>query len=108
MTDPSGAVIANARITITNQDTGVKISTVSNGTGEYVAPYILPGRYSISAAAPGFQQYTRNDITVQAGDKLGVDLPMTVAPTVPINHRDGGCHSAADGVFDSGRSAGAD
>lgn len=78
VTDPTGAVIPNAQITVTSQETGVKTTTVSNASGGYTVPFLLPGKYSISGTAPGFSTYTRSNITVQAGDKLGVDMPLTV------------------------------
>lgn len=86
VTDPSGAVIPNAQITVTNQETGVKSTTVSNAGGQYAIPFLIPGKYSITGTAAGFSEYTRRDITLQSGDKLGVDLPLVVgAQTTQIN-----------------------
>lgn len=86
VTDPSGAVIPDAQITVTNQETGVKSTTVSNAGGQYAIPFLIPGKYSITGTAAGFSEYTRRDITLQSGDKLGVDLPLVVgAQTTQIN-----------------------
>jgi hypothetical protein len=78
VTDTTGAVVPNAQITITNQETGVKTPTTSNGDGLYTAPFLLPGKYSVSAVASGFSTYTRNDVTLQAGDRIAIDIPLKV------------------------------
>jgi hypothetical protein len=76
--DVTGAVIPNAQITITNQDTGVKTPTTSNGDGQYTVPFLQPGKYSVSATAPGFTTYTRRDVTLQTGDRIAIDISLTV------------------------------
>lgn len=52
VTDPSGAVIPGARVTITNLATGISTSFVTGNDGSYVVPYLIPGRYSASARVP--------------------------------------------------------
>ena len=49
--DPSGAVVANARILLTNSATGVKTTTKSTNTGTYVFDDLIPGTYTIEAEA---------------------------------------------------------
>ncbi|MGH9326574.1 MAG: carboxypeptidase-like regulatory domain-containing protein, partial [Terriglobia bacterium] len=51
VTDPSGAVIPNARITIKNNATGVTRATTTNARGVYNAPGLSPGPYTVSASA---------------------------------------------------------
>jgi len=55
VTDPSGAVVPNAKITITNTATRVSFETVSSSAGDYNAPALNPGTYTLSAEAAGFQ-----------------------------------------------------
>jgi hypothetical protein len=78
VTDSTGAVIQNAQITVTNMATGVKASTRSDAVGQYTIPFLLPGTYSIAVEAPGFTRYARSGVTVQSGDKLGLDVPLKV------------------------------
>ncbi|MDR3724489.1 MAG: carboxypeptidase-like regulatory domain-containing protein [Terracidiphilus sp.] len=78
VSDPSGAVVPNAQIQVTNQESGIKASTVSNSGGDYVLPFLLPGKYSLTAIATGFSPFTRNNFTVQTGDKLGIDIALSV------------------------------
>ena len=52
VTDASGSAVPNAVISIVNQDTGFRRELTSNTTGEYEAPYVPLGRYTVSAKAP--------------------------------------------------------
>jgi hypothetical protein len=76
--DTSGALIPGAQIAITNQDTGVKTPTTSNGDGQYTVPFLQPGKYSISATAPGFTTYNRSGVTLQAGGRIAIDVSLTI------------------------------
>src|SRR5215469_15201810 len=55
VTDPSGAAIANATVTATNQGTGLSVSATSNQGGAYTAKELPVGTYKLSAEAPGFK-----------------------------------------------------
>lgn len=55
VTDPSGAVVPNAKVTATNDGTGISHSTNTNGEGFYRFPFLAPGPYTVSANAGGFQ-----------------------------------------------------
>jgi hypothetical protein len=67
VSDPSGAVLANITIVATNQDTGVKYTTVSSGDGNYVFNQLPIGTYSISANGAGFKGFSATGI------KLNID-----------------------------------
>ncbi|MGH9357200.1 MAG: carboxypeptidase-like regulatory domain-containing protein, partial [Terriglobia bacterium] len=49
VTDPSGAVIPNVKVIITNTATGVSHATATNASGLYTVPNLVPGRYTITA-----------------------------------------------------------
>ena len=74
--DSSGAAIANAQITITNQDTGVVREAASTGDGVYNVPSLLPGKYSVEAKAPGFTPGQVKDVVVNVGSNTRVDLTL--------------------------------
>lgn len=85
--DPSGAVIANATITIVNTETGFRRELQSMSNGEYEAPYIPTGNYNITAKAPGFKTVERTAINLQVDQKARVDFTLTVgevAETVTV------------------------
>src|SRR5215467_11126484 len=56
--DASGAVVPNAKITLKNEGTGLERETVTNESGYYVVPNLLPGNYSMTAEAVGFKKFT--------------------------------------------------
>ncbi|HEV2396811.1 MAG TPA: TonB-dependent receptor [Candidatus Sulfotelmatobacter sp.] len=76
ITDPSGAAVTSATITITNNDTGVQRTLTSNSDGQYVAPDLHIGRYSIKASAAGFKVAEQTGITLNVGDRTRVDFKL--------------------------------
>jgi len=77
VTDPSGAVIPNAKITLKSLDTGATQSTSTTSTGSYRLGLIKPGRYMITAAETGFQEAQR-PIEVAVGQVAQADLKLEV------------------------------
>jgi Carboxypeptidase regulatory-like domain len=76
--DPSGAVLVGADITVTNVNTGVDYKTKTNETGEFVAPNLIPGEYSIKVAQSGFKTLERKGILLQVNARVAVDLSLEV------------------------------
>src|SRR6267142_1946782 len=75
--DPSGATIANAKVTVRN-NTGVERQTTTNDSGYYVITNVPPGLYTMIAEAAGFQKYeTTNNKRDPSGD-LVIDATLTV------------------------------
>jgi|SRR5579871_3608707 len=78
VTDPAGAVIANAGIEVQNTETNAPYPTVTTDTGAYTVPRLPPGPYSVTVTAPGFKKLTRSGLTVDAGQTLALDLSLEV------------------------------
>jgi hypothetical protein len=76
--DPAGRVIPKAKITVTEEATGVVTSALSNETGEYTLPLLKPGTYDIVVQVPGFQRFEEKALALSAGDHPTVDVPLTV------------------------------
>ena len=74
--DPSGAVVARAKIVLTNDATSVSATTQSTATGNYVFDNLIPGTYSIEAEAPGFEQYVVHGLYVHVQQVLTTDIPL--------------------------------
>src|SRR5277367_1208484 len=74
--DPSGAVVPNAAITVTEVNTGSISKTTSDAAGQYVVPFLVPGTYRIEAQALGFQKILRNGIILQSQEHPLVDLTL--------------------------------
>jgi hypothetical protein len=76
--DSSGAAVAGVAITVHNQLTNVDTTTKTTGAGDYAAPYLKAGLYSVSAEMPGFQKQVRTDITLEADSTVAVDFTLKV------------------------------
>ena len=84
--DSSGGVLPGVTVTVTNTATAVAVPTVTNETGNYTAPYLTPGPYSISFELQGFRKISRN-VDVRVGDRVAVDAtlePGGVSETVMV------------------------
>ena len=78
VTDPSGAVIAGAQVTIANAERGFTRSVTSNADGEYSVVRMPIGNYTISAEKAGFEKLLQTGITLDAGQTLRVKLQLKV------------------------------
>lgn len=76
--DPSGAAMPGVEVTVTNNQTGVKLSATTNEAGNYEVPYLPPGRYTLHASISGFRSYERSDLEVRVGDRLTIDITLEV------------------------------
>jgi hypothetical protein len=79
--DASGAAVPGAVVTITNNATGVTAKTTANGEGDYEAPSLRVGAYTISASAPGFANAVANNIAVSVGGRERIDLSLKTGAT---------------------------
>lgn len=70
--DQSGAAIAGAKLTATDQDKKTVFNTVSDNLGRFVFPQLPPGNFSVSIEAPGFKKLERKDINLNGNEKLGL------------------------------------
>src|SRR6202050_5596083 len=77
LTDPSGAVVAGAKITITNKDTGQLLHVTTSSAGTYNSGALVPGEYSVRAEAAGFKT-TEEGVVVKVGVVSGVNLSLQV------------------------------
>src|SRR5713101_6497206 len=78
ITDPSGAVVPNAQVSISNVTTNNTRTAATNSDGLYSAPNLLPGAYSVTVSAPGFANEVAKDITLTVGATQRVNLTMRV------------------------------
>jgi len=78
VTDSSDAVIIGAKVEALNTDTGVRFSTTTNRSGDYIFPLLVPGSYTITVENSGFKTYSRKGIAVRVGDQLSINIAMEV------------------------------
>ena len=93
VTDKSGAVIAGAVVTVTQQSTNIQTALRSNGTGFYSAPSLRPGAYVVTASHEGFRPQKSKPFDVRVQDRVEVNFQLdigaasaeiTISATAPL------------------------
>src|SRR5271156_1626995 len=78
VSDPSGAVIPNANVSVTSVETGKQRTTTSNGAGIFDFPSLDVGEYNLAISAPGFETYNQNGIPINVAQTLREDVHLVV------------------------------
>ena len=73
VTDPSGAAVPNAKVTITEDATGLSYDVTTGANGEYTRPLLKPGTYTLTVEASGFRKAEQKNVVVTGGDRIGSD-----------------------------------
>jgi len=79
--DPSGAVVPNASLRLTDAGTGIEKTSTSNGDGEFVFPSLQSGKYDLSVSAGGFQSSVTRNVVVDTGRVTDVTVELKVGGT---------------------------
>lgn len=79
VTDPSGAVLPNAQVTVHSLATGLDRVLKTDGAGLYAVPSLEPGDYKVQANAPGFSTYTVQKVTLDVDQMVSVNMKLAVA-----------------------------
>ena len=78
VSDQSGAVLPGVEVTLTQTDTGLTRSAVTNETGSYVMPNLPIGPYKLGAALPGFSTFARSGIVLTVGANPVINVSLSV------------------------------
>ncbi len=81
VTDSTGAVIANAKVTVTNTETNVSRTVTTTSAGTYTVTDLVAGAYSVKVEVAGFQTSLHSGITVEVGRAVTVDAIMAAGET---------------------------
>jgi hypothetical protein len=81
VTDQTGGTVAGATVDVTNVQTGVVRSLITDQAGEYAAPNLIPGSYSVRATAKGFKTIEQKDILLEIDKSVRVDLVLQPGAT---------------------------
>jgi hypothetical protein len=88
ITDATSAVIPDATVNVTNEDTAIRRETKSNELGYFVVPLLQPGRYSVTVQKPGLRTIRQSGITLEVDQAARVDFVMevgTLSESVQVN-----------------------
>lgn len=78
VTDPSGAVVAGATVTLTNSTAGISLKTTTSASGAYALTTVPPGTYDVAAFKTGFAVTRSANLTVSVGTQTTVNLKLKV------------------------------
>src|SRR5258705_10536409 len=78
VTDPSGAVVAGATLTLVNPGTGAERTATSSTEGTFEFQTLQPGKYNISVEAKGFKKSVSRDIVISVSTSAQVTIPLEI------------------------------
>jgi len=81
VTDPTGAVIANAKVTATDQATSAASHTVTSSAGTYAFKGLSPSKYNVTVEAAGFKKAVQQDVTVEVSTVATIDVSLSTGAT---------------------------
>src|SRR5438046_851039 len=81
VTDPSGAAVPNAKVTVSNERKGTSETTTTNADGNYSVTHLIPDTYSVRAEAPGFKVVETKSVVVSVDNASRVDQQFQVGGT---------------------------
>jgi hypothetical protein len=93
VTDQSGGVVSGATVTVLDTQRGVARTLTTDEAGEYNAPNLIPGAYTVRAEAKGFKRVERQNIVLEVGHEVRIDLTLqpgaqeqtiTITEAVPL------------------------
>jgi hypothetical protein len=76
--DPTGAVVGNATVVATNIATNVKTTRTTTNAGDFNITPLIPGQYTVTVTAAGFQGYKQENVTVDALSTVSVNVKLTI------------------------------
>lgn len=76
--DNSQAVVSGAQITVTEEGKGTSQKFATDDTGNYSAPFLIPGTYTVAVEVPGFKKQVRTGVILQVDQKARVDFTLEV------------------------------
>ena len=89
VTDPSGAVVPGARVTVHALGTGVDRVVTSDSAGNYTVPSLQPGNYSVSVLSSGFANYQLPSVTLQVDQTVTANIKLGLASAGEVVHVQG-------------------
>src|SRR5437879_242690 len=74
--DSTGAVIPGATVSIIDKERGLARTLTTDEAGQYNAPNLIPGTYTVRAELPGFKRLDRENVVVEVGNEIRVDVTI--------------------------------
>ncbi len=85
VTDPSGAVVPDAAVTVLNTATGVSTSATTNGSGVYSVRFLPIGSYAVTIKSPGFNTFNTPEFTLSIDQTAKIDAHVSVGASASVD-----------------------
>ena len=85
VTDPNGAVVVGANVTVQNIETNISASVTTGDDGVYTFPLLQPGKYKVTATAANFKTTVQENIQLNIDDRLTVDVQLQIGASTEVN-----------------------
>lgn len=85
ITDPNGAIIPGATVTVQNIETNVTANATVNDEGAYSFPLLQPGKYKLTATAANFKTTVRESVELRVDDRLIIDFQLEIGAAAEVN-----------------------
>src|SRR4029077_1994570 len=76
VTDPKGLPASDVNVVVRNLDTQTESTVPTNSAGIYVAPYLQPGNYQVTASKSGFETVVTKNVVVHVGERVTIDVAL--------------------------------
>ena len=107
VTDPKGAAIPGATVTITNEATNQEVTAITDAQGRYKVEGLVPGSYSVRVAGKGFADGRRDNVKVEDDAVAAIDIRLEIAPVeAQVKVPTGGQKGNLDPIYQSLRQLG--
>jgi len=77
VTDISGGVIPDAKVSISSNDTSVTQQVTTSGAGTYALSGLTPGRYTVTVESPGFKKAIQEKVLIEVGTQATINLSLS-------------------------------
>jgi outer membrane receptor protein involved in Fe transport len=84
VSDSSGAVVADAKVTVRNLETNISKDTVTNGEGRFRVPLLPAGSYEVAVEKTGFAKYLQRPVTLQLGRTADLTVTLNISSTSEV------------------------
>lgn len=85
VSDPNGAVVPGAKVAVKNIGTNVAANVITNESGAFTVPFLVPGNYSITISGDGFKTSTRENVEVKVDDRISLDFKLEIGTSAEVN-----------------------
>ena len=71
-------MVAGASVRITNTGTGISTASLTNASGDFLVPFLVPGSYRISVSKEGFKEFVQDNIPLRVSDRVTINVTLSL------------------------------